>query len=416
MLRRASDRLRRKCAQCEDEDHALRRRSTGVAGGASSDIYAPQSVDRVLHSTGRPLDRSVRDYMEPRFGRDFSGVRIHTGSSAARSAEDIGALAYTVGESIVFGAGQYATHSPRGLTLLAHELAHVVQQGPRSAPFGSPIAIGSSGDASEKAADAVAASVMSERPVQAGPESAPARLQRQPRTAREGSAAPTGGSAGSTGSTGAATSPPPSVCGPDVTSQVSDVLTAMSSDWAGWNANQRDEACWALENISCGPSAWDIVDLHNNAWIYQNYRPACATQGATPPCGSTVQIGSGCHFAGAANYVIFGRQCALCDIWRWTMHMAVRAHKIHLRGYDKDIDAAMAWADAGFDGWPGSATPAGDRNSCSPTCATPYAGAAFDYHWYPPHKTETVDSDCPAALDEHKFMRDNPPDYTPFGP
>ena len=68
--------------------------------------------------------------MEPRFGHDFSRVRVHTGARAAESAQAVSALAYTVGRDVVFGAGQYAPATARGAGLLAHELAHVVQQSP----------------------------------------------------------------------------------------------------------------------------------------------------------------------------------------------------------------------------------------------------------------------------------------------
>jgi hypothetical protein len=66
--------------------------------------------------------------MEPRFGHDFSGVRVHTDSRAAESARAVGAHAYTVGEGIVFDQGQYNPHTYSGQRLLAHELAHTIQQ------------------------------------------------------------------------------------------------------------------------------------------------------------------------------------------------------------------------------------------------------------------------------------------------
>jgi outer membrane protein OmpA-like peptidoglycan-associated protein len=79
-------------------------------------------------SQAAPLEGSVRAQMEPRFGAEFGAVRIHADSSAAESARTIGAAAYTVGRDIVFGAGRYQPHSGAGQQLLAHELAHVVQQ------------------------------------------------------------------------------------------------------------------------------------------------------------------------------------------------------------------------------------------------------------------------------------------------
>jgi hypothetical protein len=66
--------------------------------------------------------------MERRFGHDFSQVRVHTDARASESAKAIGARAYTVGRDVVFAAGQFAPHSTKGNMLLAHELAHVLQQ------------------------------------------------------------------------------------------------------------------------------------------------------------------------------------------------------------------------------------------------------------------------------------------------
>jgi len=89
---------------------------------------APASVDRVLANPGSPLEPALRQDMEQRFGYDFSQVRVHSGAAAEQSALDVNAHAYTVGHNIVFGAGQYSPRSIGGQHLLAHELAHVVQQ------------------------------------------------------------------------------------------------------------------------------------------------------------------------------------------------------------------------------------------------------------------------------------------------
>jgi hypothetical protein len=78
---------------------------------------------------GAPLDGGVRDRMEPAFGTDFSDVRVHTGGQAASAADALDARAYTVGGDIVFNQGEYAPASGAGQELIAHELAHVVQQG-----------------------------------------------------------------------------------------------------------------------------------------------------------------------------------------------------------------------------------------------------------------------------------------------
>ena len=148
---------------------ALQRKSSGARGAAD----VPPVVDAVLRAPGRPLDAATRAIMEPRFGQDFSQVRVHSDAPAAQSARAIDAQAYVVGTDLVFGAGQFAPHTAGGAKLLAHELAHVAQ--PRaigSAPMSQP------GDASEREADRAADAVVSggsARPTAAG-----AALQRQP--------------------------------------------------------------------------------------------------------------------------------------------------------------------------------------------------------------------------------------------
>jgi len=95
-----------------------------AAGGG----VAPASVHEVLRSSGQPLDSATRSYFEPRFGHDFSDVRVHANDTAAASARDVSARAYTAGSNIVFGAGRFAPATDDGRRLIAHELTHVVQQ------------------------------------------------------------------------------------------------------------------------------------------------------------------------------------------------------------------------------------------------------------------------------------------------
>jgi hypothetical protein len=96
---------------------------------------APASVERALSGSGEPLQQALRNDMEQRFDHDFSSVRVHTGEAAERSARDVGARAYTVGQDIVFGSGQFALATIEGRRLLAHELTHVVQQSGSSRPW-----------------------------------------------------------------------------------------------------------------------------------------------------------------------------------------------------------------------------------------------------------------------------------------
>jgi Domain of unknown function (DUF4157) len=92
----------------------------------------PEIVNDVLRSPGQPLDSATRALMEPRFGNDFSQVRVHTGEDADRSARDVNAHAYTVGHNIVFGAGRFAPGTMEGRRLIAHELTHTLQQNDRA--------------------------------------------------------------------------------------------------------------------------------------------------------------------------------------------------------------------------------------------------------------------------------------------
>jgi outer membrane protein OmpA-like peptidoglycan-associated protein len=117
-------RISRKCEKCEEEEKTLRPKSIDASAAGE----APPIVHDALRAPGQPLDRSTRAFLEPRFNRDFADVRIHTGADAARSAAAVQAHAYTVGNDIVFGSGRYAPHTESGRSLLAHELAHVIQQ------------------------------------------------------------------------------------------------------------------------------------------------------------------------------------------------------------------------------------------------------------------------------------------------
>jgi hypothetical protein len=119
--------------------------------------------------------------MEHGFGHDFSSVRVHADSQAARSADDVDARAYTVGSHVVFGGGHYAPHTRTGLHLLAHELAHVVQQsGSEIKRKARGFEIGAGDDPAEREADDAADRVMANVPV-SSPSSRPVSLQRAPR-------------------------------------------------------------------------------------------------------------------------------------------------------------------------------------------------------------------------------------------
>lgn len=101
-------------------------RFTGESTGPADTALA--SVDRVLASSGSPLEPALQQDMEQRFGHNFSRVRVHSGAAAEQSARAVSANAYTVGHHIVFDSDRFAPGTHEGRRLIAHELTHVVQQ------------------------------------------------------------------------------------------------------------------------------------------------------------------------------------------------------------------------------------------------------------------------------------------------
>ena len=118
------------CPKCQTEqpgrDHE-RMQTKRIQGGDTRQT-APPIVHEVLRSPGQPLDPATRAFMEPRFGLDFSQVRVHSDAAADQSARDMNARAYTVGSDIVFRAGGFQPRTNVGRRLLSHELTHVMQQ------------------------------------------------------------------------------------------------------------------------------------------------------------------------------------------------------------------------------------------------------------------------------------------------
>jgi hypothetical protein len=139
------------CEQCRKKRLGLQR-SPFAAGPA----VAPPIVHDVLRSSGAPLDSAVRAEMEPRFRHSFADVRVHADGRAAESARAVGAHAYAVGPHVVFGAGRYAPGSGEGRRLIAHELAHVIQQRGASASIQPKLEIGAAEDQAEREAEAAA--------------------------------------------------------------------------------------------------------------------------------------------------------------------------------------------------------------------------------------------------------------------
>lgn len=129
--------IRRKCADCDDEDEMLQKKQpVGKSEAARENLSdIPKIIDRVLFSGGLPLDHATRTLMEPRFGHDFSQVRIHKNAQAGEFARAVNAQAFTVGPNIVLGEGYYSPETSTGKRLLAHELTHVLQQQSRPEPY-----------------------------------------------------------------------------------------------------------------------------------------------------------------------------------------------------------------------------------------------------------------------------------------
>jgi len=111
------------CDECK-KNETLQRYPAGSPGST----VVPPIVHDVLRSPGQPLDTGTRAFFEPRFGHDFSRVRVHTDPKASESAQALNAVAYTTGQDIVFARGSYSPLMAAGQRTLAHELTHVVQQ------------------------------------------------------------------------------------------------------------------------------------------------------------------------------------------------------------------------------------------------------------------------------------------------
>lgn len=112
------------CEGCKKKQKFLQPSATNK--NAISEVIP--TVQETLNAPGQPLDSDIQEFMGARFGHDFSQVRVHTDSKAAESTLALNALAYTVNQDVVFGAGQYVPYTSRGIHLLAHELTHTVQQ------------------------------------------------------------------------------------------------------------------------------------------------------------------------------------------------------------------------------------------------------------------------------------------------
>ncbi len=130
------------------------RNANGVAEGAEV------VVERAAASAGEPLPGIVRSRFEDATGNDLSAVRVHTGSESAEAARAVGARAYTVGQDIHFGAGEFAPGDPGGVHLLAHEVAHTLQQRGGAPAQREKLEVSTPGDQAEVEADRAADAIV----------------------------------------------------------------------------------------------------------------------------------------------------------------------------------------------------------------------------------------------------------------
>jgi hypothetical protein len=148
------------CGDCARKESSLRRE----ASYDSETSRVPPIVQDVLRSSGRPLDDATRAFMEPRFGHDFSHVRVHTHAKAVESAKAVNALAYTVGSNIVFDESRYGPETKSRRQLIAHELSHTLQQ--KGGVTGAATTVSDLGGAAEREAENLADQIITGSTVQ----------------------------------------------------------------------------------------------------------------------------------------------------------------------------------------------------------------------------------------------------------
>jgi hypothetical protein len=126
--------IQRKCSHCEEEDKAQRKPLTSFIQkkeASGNTTVASDGISTKIQETkgsGASLDSSTKNFMESRFGTNFSNVRVHTDSQAVALSSELNAQAFTVGNDVYFNAGKYSPESADGKRLLAHELTHTIQQ------------------------------------------------------------------------------------------------------------------------------------------------------------------------------------------------------------------------------------------------------------------------------------------------
>ena len=296
-----SDRVLREAAPARAPPLAAAASAGAAEVGDRSDARQRAEVDlpglRTAHAGGELLSAELRAFYEPRFGRDFSQVRLHHGPGAGASACALGARAYTLGRDIAFAPGEFQPHSIAGRRLIAHELVHTMQQG-------------AAGDRLPPSAGAVSL------------------VQRQP----EDTGVPVDTGSPELVDTGELGQGPDigveepgeeiRLCGPDIEEALAAAAERTGQHFAGLGEEQRKEFCHALVAIGAdATTAWDIHDLQFRGigWIHDDYAPDAAVGGAPegdeaqPRCEMSVTLNGRCHMPNTVNYYIYGVMCRLCE-------------------------------------------------------------------------------------------------------
>ncbi|HKP96636.1 MAG TPA: DUF4157 domain-containing protein [Fibrobacteria bacterium] len=355
-------------------------RLSAASGGDSPSVPAakartlPRGGDR---GGGMPLAPALRRRIEPVLGTDLGRMRVHSDAEANRAAVRIRAKAFTQGNHVFLGPGQ----REGDLRLLAHEAAHVVQQG-----------AGKAANVLQRQAESEDAGV---------PAGVPDAGTRDAGTPDADTL-----DAGTTPA-GPAPTAVPRICGPDITSSLNTMLGTVEPWFRGLSGFQRNRSCAGL-----GPGgflalvnpimAWDTRELFlpNTGWLDAYYtrsscgsprdagcpgdptRRLCETAGS---CGNSVIVDGKCMLAGTANYALFGKMCRLCHDYtgrwnRWDMRAVIGAWKT--LDWD-DSTPPKEVASAAYDGtFPTLPAAAENRGTCTGRCGAIHGGA-FDFIWEP---------------------------------
>jgi hypothetical protein len=182
-------------------------------------------------------------------------------------------------------------------------------------------------------------------------------------------------------------------CGPDITGALEAALSRVKAAFASWSGVRRYDACIGLVTLPGAAVSWDVRELGpgGRADFSKNY-PDCES------CGNSVQVGSGCHYAGSVNYVAYGVMMRLCHDYLSREKSLIadwfsREEMLELIYIHKNLNwtltqganlaASNEWANAGYQSGSVRPTPPGDRPECKERCTKPYSGPGLTINWLP---------------------------------